>query len=149
MKTIMHKTLGLLIGGGLLLGGVMGVNAADDSARKMYFLVEMDHVKPVTSPTKEASREFVEQRIFPTLARGEKYVSEEKIVAGGSVAGRIALRFIVAADSLQEVDRIVESFPLWVVAETRVTPLIAFGDRRANVQILLDGYLAITPPPGK
>ena len=29
------------------------------------------------------------------------------------------------------------SIPLWCVAETRVTPLIEFSDRRANVLALL------------
>jgi hypothetical protein len=55
------------------------------------------------------------------------------------VVGRIALRFIVEAGSSQDVDRIITSLPLWSVAETRVTPLIAFTDRRSHVQTLLEG----------
>ena len=59
-------------------------------------------------------------------------------MAGGPVAWRIALRFIAETDSLQDVDRIVSILPIWPVAETRITPLIAFADRRNTVQALLD-----------
>jgi muconolactone delta-isomerase len=103
----------------------------------MLFLVELDHVKSGQPSTPEASRAFIEQIILPTLARAEHLTKEEKIVAGGPVAGRIALRFIVETDSLQDVDRIVSSLPIWRVAETRITPLIAFADRRNTVQALL------------
>jgi hypothetical protein len=43
---------------------------------------------------------------------------------------RIALRFILKADTLSKVDRIVSSLPIWPLAEIRVTPLVAFPDRR-------------------
>lgn len=104
----------------------------------MLFLVEMDHVKSGMTPTPEASRAFIEQIIFPTIARAEQLVAEKKILLGGPVVGRIAVRFIIEADSLQDVDRIITSLPLWPVAETRVTPLIAFTDRRRHVQTLLE-----------
>src|SRR5262249_528935 len=100
----------------------------------MLFLVEIDHVKSGVPLTSEAGRAFIEQVIFPSLARAEQLVGEKKIVAGGAVVGRIALRFIVAADALPEVDRIVSSLPIWPLAETRVTPLVAFSDRRESVQ---------------
>ena len=89
--------------------------------------------------TPEAGRAFIERVIFPTLARAEQLVSEKKILAGGPVVGRIALRFIVEADSSEEVDRLISSFPLWPVAGTRVTPLITFAERRNHVQALLEG----------
>jgi muconolactone delta-isomerase len=104
----------------------------------MMFLVELDHVKTTAPTTPAAGREFIERVIFPTLARAEQLVAEGKIVAGGVVAGRIALRFVVEADSTAEADQIVSSLPVWVVAESHVTPLIAFGERRAHVQRLLD-----------
>src|SRR5262245_34101953 len=110
----------------------------------MLFLVELDHVKSGLPPTPEATRAFVERIIFPTLARAEKLVAEKKIVAGGPVLGRVALRLIVEADSLQDVDKMITSLPVWPVAETRVTPLIAFDDRRTHVQALLDGLAATT-----
>lgn len=110
----------------------------------MLFLVELDHVKSGITPTLEAGRAFIEQIILPTLARAEQLVVEKKILAGGPVAGRISLRFIVEADSPQDVDRIITSLPLWVVAETRVTPLITFNERRTHVRGVLETWLAKT-----
>src|SRR5215831_553142 len=93
----------------------------------MLFLAELDHVKSGVTLTPEAGRAFIDQVISPTLARAEQLVAEKKILAGGAVVARIALRFIVEADSSEEVDRLISSFPLWPVADTRVTPLITFA----------------------
>jgi hypothetical protein len=59
-------------------------------------------------------------------------------VKSGPVLGRVALRFIAQADSLQEIDLIISSLPIWPLAETRVTPLISFDERRNYVQKLLE-----------
>ena len=104
----------------------------------MLFLVELDHVKSGQPITAEAGRTFIEQVILPTLARVEELVAEKKIVAGGPVLGRIALRFIVEADSPQQVDQLVSSLQIWPLAESRVTPLVAFADRRKSVQTFLE-----------
>jgi muconolactone delta-isomerase len=104
----------------------------------MIFLVELDHVKPGVAPTPEAGLAFIDRIILPTLARAEALRAEKKILAGGPVVGRIALRFIVEAASLQEVDRIVSSLPLWSLSEAGVTPLIAFTERRDHVQAILN-----------
>ena len=103
----------------------------------MLFLDELDHVLTGPPPTPESGRTFIEQVIFPTLARAEHLVAERKILAGGPVAGRIALRFMIEAESAEHVDRIVTSFPIWTQAETRVTPLISFAERRSHVETLL------------
>ncbi len=105
----------------------------------MFFLVEIDYVRSGATPTPESGKFFIENIILPTLDRAEQLITEKKIVAGGPVAGRIALRFIVQADSPQEVDGIVSSLPLWNVAETKVTPLISLSDRRSHVLELLEG----------
>ena len=102
----------------------------------MLFLVELDHVKSGVQ-TPEAGKAFIEQIILPTLARAEQLLAEKKILAGGPVVGRIALRFVLEAETPQEVDRLVTSLPLWPLAETRVTPLIGFTDRQTTVQSLL------------
>jgi hypothetical protein len=107
----------------------------------MLFLVELDHVKSGIMLGPEAGRAFIEQIIFPTLARAEQLVAEKKILAGGPVLGRVALRFIVEANSLQDVDRIITSLPLWPDADMRVTPLMAFTDRRKHVQTLLENLI--------
>ena len=104
----------------------------------MLFLVEMDRVKSGITPTPESGRVFIEQIIFPTLARAEQLVAEKKILAGGPTVGRVALRFIIEAASLPEADRMISSLPLWRVAETSVIPLEDFADRRTTLQGLLD-----------
>jgi len=103
----------------------------------MQFLVELDHVKSGAPLSPEAGRSFVEQVIFPTIARAEQLIQERKIVGGGPVAGRIALRFIVEAESASQVDQLVTSLPLWPLAETRITPLVSFAERREHAQALL------------
>ena len=108
----------------------------------MQFLVELDHVKSGAQLTAEAARSFIEQVIFPTLARAEQLIREHRIVAGGPVAGRIALRFIVEAESPSHVDQLVTSLPIWPLVETRVTPLISFGERHQHAQHLLEGLEA-------
>ena len=75
--------------------------------------------------------------IFPTLDRAEQFVAAGTILSGGVVLGQIALRFIVEAESAEDVDRIVTSLPVWTVAESKVTPLISFGERREHVKSLL------------
>ncbi len=105
----------------------------------MLFLVELDHMKSGPPPTPETGRAFIEQVIFPTLARADQLVAEKKIVAGGPVTGRVALRLMIDADSPEQVDRIVSSLPIWTQAETRITPLITFAERRDHVQALLEG----------
>ena len=103
----------------------------------MLFLVELDHVRTGPPPTPESGRAFIEQVIFPTLARAEQLAAEKKIVAGGPIAGRIALRLMIEADSVEHVDRIVTTIPLWTQAEVRITPLITFAERREHLQTLL------------
>jgi muconolactone delta-isomerase len=109
----------------------------------MIFLVELDHVKSGTLTTPEARRAFIENVIFPTLARAEELAKERKILSGGPVAGRIALRFMMEADSAEQVDRMVTSLPLWPLSDTRVTPLITLAERREHVKALLESMGSI------
>jgi muconolactone delta-isomerase len=108
----------------------------------VLFLVELDRVQTGTAPTPESAQAFIEQIIFPTLARAEQLAGEKKIVAGGAVAGRIALRFMIEADSSEHIDRLVTSLPIWPLAEVRVTPLISVAERRDHVRTMLDGFVA-------
>ncbi len=102
----------------------------------MKFLVELDHSKTGQPLTQDSARSFIEGIIYPTIARAEQLIQEGRIVAGGPVAGRIALRFIADVETVQQLDQIVSSLPLWTVADTRVTPLVDFSDRRAHIQAL-------------
>lgn len=110
----------------------------------MLFLVELDHVNSGNMVTPESGQAFIENIIFPTLARAEELVAEKKILSGGPVVGRVALRFIIEADSAEHVDRMITTLPVWPVAETRVTPLMTFDERRQHAQIVLE-RLATVP----
>jgi muconolactone delta-isomerase len=103
----------------------------------MKFLVELDHIKTGQPFTEDTGRVLIENIILPTLAKAEQLAQQGRIIAGGPVAGRIALRFIAEVETSQQLDQIITGLPLWTVADTRVTPLIDFSDRRAHVQMLL------------
>ena len=103
----------------------------------MLFLVEIDHVKSGDLPTPEGGRTFIERIILPTLARADQLVADKTIVAGGLAAGRIAPRFIVDVEAATDVDRLLFSLPLWPISETRVSPLVSFGERRSRAQEVL------------
>jgi muconolactone delta-isomerase len=104
----------------------------------MLFLVELDRVQTRQVPTLESARAFIEQIILPTLARAQGLAAENRIVTGGAVVRRIALRFIMRADSFEHLDRMITSLPIWPLAEVRVTPLISFDERREHVKALLE-----------
>ena len=104
----------------------------------MLFLIELNHVTSGTPLAPETGRAFIEHIIFPTLARAEEHLKAHKILAGGAVLGRVSLRFIVEADSLANVDQLLTSLPIWPLADTRVTPLLAFAERRQHAQALLE-----------
>src|SRR5215831_11543115 len=110
----------------------------------MLFLVELDQVKSGLPLSPEAGQDFIEQVILPTLARAEQLVAEKRIVAGGPVLGCIALRFIVEVESPQEVDQLVSSLPIWPLAESKVTPLVGFADRRNGVRAILESLKSRT-----
>jgi muconolactone delta-isomerase len=111
----------------------------------MLFLVELDHVKPTTPIGLEAGRAFIGDIILPTLARAEQLMADKKILSGGAVVGRVALRFIVEAESPAQVDQMISSLPVWPMTDTRVTPLITLSERRQHVQQLSESLKARQP----
>ena len=109
----------------------------------MKFLVELDRPNSGVPMTNDAARLFMDSVILPTLARGEQLAKDGFVLAGGPVAGSVSLRLIVQVESAAQLDELLTSIPLWAVAETKVTPLIEFSDRRAHVLTLLQH---VTPP---
>jgi muconolactone delta-isomerase len=108
----------------------------------MLFLVELDHVNSGNMVTPESGQAFIENIILPTLARAEQLVAEKRILSGGPVVGRVALRLIVDADSAEHVDSLITSLPVWPMADTRVTPLMTFSERRHHAQDILERLAA-------
>jgi hypothetical protein len=81
------------------LGGkhaVLGANAAR-------------RLNPSTSPQEGLT--FIEQFVLPTPDLCKKLRGEKKILAGGPVAGAIALALIIKAESMLELDELIESLP--------------------------------------
>src|SRR2546425_8608605 len=82
----------------------------------MLFLVEVDHVESGNVSSPDAGRGFIEQVIFPTLARLDQLVADKTLVSGGAAAGRGALRRLIGADSSEHLHPRVTSLPLWFFA---------------------------------
>jgi len=59
-------------------------------------------------------------------------------VAGGPVSGGIALAMIVRVESIQELDELVESLPIWPRMETTVMTLTSFDGRILAVRTRLE-----------
>jgi muconolactone delta-isomerase len=119
----------------LILGVISALH--NDKETKMIFLAELDHPQDSQMFTEDTARTFIEDSIFPTIAKAEHLIQQGRIVAGGPVTGRIAIRFTADVETTQQLDQVISSLPLWMFADTRVTPLIDFSDRRAHIQALL------------
>ncbi len=101
----------------------------------MNYLVQL---KLATRPAKpEEGIVFIEQFILPTLELCKKLETEKKIVAGGPLSGAIALSLVLSAESVQEVDSVITSLPVWPLMETTVTPLSTFDVRMQAVHTRL------------
>jgi Muconolactone delta-isomerase len=104
----------------------------------MNYLIEMKLADSARSKSPQDSVTFIKQFVLPSLEILDKWQTEGRVLAGGPVAGAIALALIVRAESVQELDELVESLPVWVVMETRVMPLQTFSGRATAVQKKLE-----------
>ena len=110
----------------------------------MQYLVQMKLADSVRPRSPEESIAFINQYVFPTLDVCDKLLEEKKIVAGGPLGGAIALAVVVTAESVQELDDILESLPVWPLMETTVTPLTTFAGRRDAARRRLEGEVRRT-----
>ncbi len=104
----------------------------------MKYLVQMTLSDSGRPSTAEAGIAFVERFILPTLEMCGKLESENKILAGGPVAGAVALALIVSADSIRELDELITGLPVWPRMETVVTPLTTFEGRATSIRPRLE-----------
>lgn len=65
---------------------------------------------------------FIEQFVPPSLENLDRCQKVGQVLAGGPVAGAIELALIIKAESVQELDELVESLPVWALMETGVVP---------------------------
>jgi muconolactone delta-isomerase len=101
----------------------------------VQYLVEMKLANSSRPTSQQEGKAFIERLIFPTLDRCERLQKEGKVLAGGPLAGAIALFFIVSVESTRELDDLIASLPMWPRMETVVTPLSTFGDRTPRFAI--------------
>jgi muconolactone delta-isomerase len=102
----------------------------------MNYLVQL---KLASRPdTSQEGIVFIEQFILPTLDMCKRLQAEKKIVAGGPLSGAIALSLIVSVESVQELDELITSLPVWPRMETTVTPLSTFDVRIQSVRSRLE-----------
>jgi muconolactone delta-isomerase len=104
----------------------------------MRYLVQMKIADTARPTTPQEGVSFIEQFVLPTLAACKRLEAENKILAGGPVGGAIAIALIVAAETIQELDEILEGLPLWPRMETTVAPLTTFDGRMAAVRSTLE-----------
>ena len=104
----------------------------------MQYLVQMKLADSSRSRSPEEGLSFIEQYVLPTLELCRKLQDERKIVAGGSVSGAIALAMVMRAESIQELDELIESLPIWPRMETTVIPPTTFEGRMAAVRPRLE-----------
>ncbi|HZF40534.1 MAG TPA: muconolactone Delta-isomerase family protein [Blastocatellia bacterium] len=113
----------------------------------MQHLVEMklaNYGRQAGPPNPQDGISFIERFIFPSLELLKKLEAEKKVLAGGPVAGSIALAFIVSAESIQELDELLESLPVWPLMQTTVTPLTSYDGRMAAVRPRLERLKAMS-----
>jgi muconolactone delta-isomerase len=104
----------------------------------MNYFVEMKLADSARPKSPQDGVAFIEGFVLPSLEIMDKWQKEGQVLAGGPVAGAIALALIIKAESVQELDQLVESLPVWPVMETRVVPLQTFSGRRTAVQERLE-----------
>ena len=105
----------------------------------MQYLVQMKLADSVRPKNPDDSIAFINQYVFPTLDVCDNLLEEKRIVAGGPLSGVIALAVVVKAESIQELDDILESLPIWPMMQTTVIPLTTFAGRRDTGRRRLEG----------
>jgi muconolactone delta-isomerase len=68
----------------------------------------------------------------------KKLQEEKKILAGGPASGAVMHVLIVSAESVQGLDDVITSLPLWSRMETEVTPLTSFEGRKLTLRSRLE-----------
>jgi len=104
----------------------------------VQYLVQMKLADSGRPASAQEGLVFIEQFILPTLDLCKKLEHERKILAGGPVGGAIALALVIKAESIQELDELIESLPVWPRMETTVTPLTSFDGRKAALRSRLE-----------
>lgn len=90
----------------------------------------------------------MEQIVRPTLEICVRWKEENRILAGGPVAGSSKLVFVIKEESAGELDLRLMTLPLWSVGQPSVTPLIEFEERIVHVGRKTERLKSILNWPG-
>jgi muconolactone delta-isomerase len=115
----------------------------------MQYLVQMRLATSGRPTTTADGVDFIEKFIFPTLEMCKKLQEEKKILAGGPVSGAVMLALIVSAESVQELDELITSLPVWSRMETEVSPLTSFEGRKLTLRPRLEQLKAQVRNPAE
>ena len=104
----------------------------------MKYLVDMKVTDAGRPTTLAEGIVFIGQYIIPSLEICKKRQAENKILAGGPVGGSMEIVMIVDVGSLDELDYLLESLPIWPRMHTSVKELVPFDTRIAGVRSRLE-----------
>src|ERR671910_2672104 len=90
---------------------------------RMQYLVTEELINPGPQLPPDQLVGIMRQWVLPSMDTLINLKSEGKIIAGGLRVGERALVLIFEAQSNEELDTILQSLPLWGLAEWKVTPL--------------------------
>jgi muconolactone delta-isomerase len=113
----------------------------------MRYLIEMKLSGLARPKDPQGGILLIEQYILPSLQICRRWQAEGKLLAGGPVSASIQLAIVLEVESVQELDALVESLPLWPIMETSVTPLTTFEGRIQAVQSKLKQLKSLIQDP--
>src|SRR5215510_7555656 len=76
---------------------------------------------------------FIGQYMVPSLELCKKWEEEKKIIAGGPVGGAMEIAMVLEVESIQDLDELLDTLPIWPRTHTTVKELIPFDVRLAGV----------------
>ena len=113
----------------------------------MRYLIEMKLSSSARPKDPQDGIFLIKRYILPSLEICRKWQAEGKMLAGGPVSASIQLAFVLEVESVQELDDVIESLPLWPLMETSVTPLTTFEGRIQAVQSKLKQLKSLVQDP--
>lgn len=105
----------------------------------MKYLVQMTANEPPPTTKPQDAAGYIRPLVFPSLAKLTEWDNSGKI-SGGVVLGARALAFVVSVENNDELDALIQGLPVWVMATTTVTPLVAFDARSDREDKLLKSF---------
>lgn len=109
----------------------------------MQYLVQMTLAEAGRAISAQDGLVFIESYVLPTLDMLKRLKAEGRLLAGGPVAGSIALALVFEAETVEALDALIESLPVWPRMNTTVTPLTTFDGRAEAVRPRLDRLRAM------